>query len=1153
MRFTRIPLIATLLAGALSLLVILPAIAQSTQGVETDGRLSVAGALEVQVYQNIADIRARGLAAATTAFVATTANSDGETNRRVESSTTPGPVDTVARGDQAMGLSDTADSGTDAYDYGRIPDPRNTYFDGNLYVSNKDTAYNTILITAQVADSRSNDALVRNDDDADETDDPATAIDETRDGWAAPVVTGAEWDCVIAEVENTRSGRKAKVALHAVRSVTAGSPPNEVTTVGDSTVASGSAVYQGILTVWDRSVDRVQEGNSECNNLPVADPVVNSDPAADAWKTAYADESPPVPAQPAAVVAARDGDVIEITVKGVRGRLLLTVDGDAPTVTGLSPEDGGTTNSDRVTLGFTVNDDGAGLRFDSEDGSSVDGDSSPANGDKDQRFNEPLTIADADPSTPAAWDAPTDATSTIQGATEDIQVYYVGGDSITDGTPDVDQEDTQHTLGVQPNEADEEISGYGTSGWTQVALGRSYRLSMVLNSQAFDDYEWMVVARDRVGNSYWTDGDDDEDGPQPFTFTLDDEDPMVNNVRTGVKFDASSSPPKEKADRSWVALTVVNEDTTAEPDRVDRSSVDASDFTVSGATVVEAVVPTTKKACKTTDDPDTPADERANNVYNIDGSGDFDNCDFDPRATIYLRLSEELEADQKPTVQMLGGVFRDVAGNPNTVVQLTGGKVQDKIAPRVSITVTASGEATNRPATNSKGEFTIRVTSDEDLRRFPTIYFAEIDGSKEPAGDVETGDVATSLQVAAVESVTPTELERNVWERKVDSDDLPGSGSRLIAVLVTAEDEVQNKGNSAGWTDSDDGGGASDNDRLDFKKLADGGYLIEIDNALAVPAAADVTVQPAVSGESKVTESLTPYVEIKFDGEKNEYGIDNRDGSGTFFKADAGEDEDPIKTDSHEGVTLTKLTVDGEDRLADVRRVGSAKGQFILAFVEGLSLGKHEVVYAARDDVGNEFTANSAGDKERSFSFTVRARAGYKVNIRPGWNLISLPGTPTNPAVSAVLDDLQANTALSYQSGEWLSALRGEDGEWQGTLEQIEGGYGYWIQTTAAETITAVIPPTLPNQVLPTVPITSGWNLVGVIDAAQKSAGSTTDPDTYFVNVSWRVAYGFDTQGSRWTKILPAPSSNDVGSNNEAIANGKGYWVWSTEPGTLVP
>ena len=1135
MRFTRIPLIATLLAGALSLLVVLPAIAQSTLGVETDGRLSVAGALQVQVYDNIADIRARGIAAVATANrfglnSATPPLPTGETNP------------TIGRGDEALGLRDSTDN--TASDYSRVPDPRNTYFDGNLYVSNDDDAYNTILITAQVADSRDNSALrTRTNRVADPAADPP--LDAITDGWASRQ-DGATYDCVVAEARNTRSGRTANVMLFAVGSEVV----STVRYAGDSSVSSGSYVYQGVLTVWDRSTDRVEELNSACTNDPVADPEIETDPNEDPWVSTEGTGT-----QPAAVVAARDGDTIEITVEGIRGRLLLTVDGDAPTVTGLSPEDGGTTNSSRVTLGLTVSDDGAGLRFDSEDGSSGDGDSSPANGDNDQRFNEPLTIADSDPSTPTVWDSSPDATSTIQGATEDIQVYYVaGGTGVTDGTPDDTSEGEEHTLGHQPNVPAEEFSGYGTSGWTQVDFGRSYRLSMVLNSQAFDSYEWMVVARDRAGNSFTTDGDDDKSGPQPFTFTLDDENPIVNNVRTGVRFDASSSPPKEKADRSWIALTVVNEETTTDADRVDRSSVDASDFTVSGSTVVEAFVPTTKRACKTTDDPDTAADERANNVYDINGSGDFDNCDFEPRATIYLRLSEPLEADETPVVQMLGGVFRDVAGNPNEVRQLTGANVDDKIAPGVSVTVTASGEATNRPATNSKGEFTIRVTSDEDLRRFPTVYFVEMDGNKDEPGDVESGDAAPNLLVKSFDSITPTELERNVWERKIkaDSGDLPGSGSRLIAVLVAAEDSEGNRGNSAGWTPSDMGT-AGVGTKLDFKKLADGGYLIEIDNALAAPVAANVTVQPSVQGESKITESLTPYVEIKFEGEKNEYGIDNRGGAGTFYRADAGDDEDPIKTDSHEGVTLTKLTVDGEDRLADVRRVGSEKGRFILAFVEGLSLGKHEVVYAAKDDVGNEFSANSAGAKERSFSFTVRARAGYKVNIRPGWNLISLPGTPTNPAVSAVLEGLQANTALSYQNGEWLSALRGEDGEWQGTLEQIAGGYGYWIQTTAAETVTVVIPPTLPNQVLPTVPITSGWNLVGVIDAGQRSAGTTQDPDTYFVNVSWRVAYGFDTAGSRWTKILPAPSSGDVGSNNEAIANGKGYWLWSTEPGTLVP
>ena len=1096
MRFTRIPLIATLLAGALSLLVVLPAIAQSTLGVQTDGRQSAAGAFEVQVYQNIADIRARGVAAGAAAAAVSNTDAIVEFTAGTAETTT-----TVRRGDQPLGLRDMTDDVTN--DYSHIPDPRNTFFNNNLYVSNDKDAFNTILITATVPDR----ASVTRNNDVGATDDTSTPdVDESSDGWTTPVVGSsytdptASYDCATAEAKNTRSGEKASVVLFRA---------------GDRS-ATSEDVYQGIVVIRDRGEEsgRVQELDSVCRSAPLADPEIDTRPDQDAWMTSVSG------AQPAAVVPARDGDTIEVTVTGVQGRIVLTVDGDKPTVEDVRPESGGTTNSARVTLGFTASDDGAGLRFDSEDGASGDGDSSPANGDNDQRYNEPLTVDGGN------------------GKTQDISVYYAQG-SLTDTDANTD--------GVQ-YDADEEFSRYGSNGWTQITLGRAYSLSMTLNSQAFSGYEWQVQVTDRVGNSFTTDSDDDKDGDQPFKFTLDNEDPKIQEVRTGVKFDSGASPAREKADRSWIALTIVNEDTEDNADRVDRSSVSASDFTVSGSTVVDAVVPTTKLDC--TDDASPSGDER---VKDIDG-----NCtDFEPRARIYLQLSEPLDADETPTIQVLGGVFQDVAGNSNIVQQIRGSAVVDKIAPGVSITVTATGEATNRPATDEDGEFTIRVTSDEDLARFPLIWIATIGDTADANAD---DDVADDLYIIEHQRYRPTELERNVWERKIKANDsnLPGTGPRLLAVLVNAEDEEDNQGNSAGWkganmsgepmegVDTADSENIKPNTALDFQKLDDGGYLIEIDpNNLAAP-----TVQIKPDKSPKVTESLTPYLEITFTGERNEYGIS--DGTTTFYKAAAGEDEDPIKTDSHEAIELTKLEVDGVDRKDDARRVDSNKGQFILAFVEGLSIGKHTVVYAAKDDVGNELAANSAGDREGKFTFEVKARAGYEVDIRPGWNLISLPGTPTNPSVSATMSGLRANTVLSYQNGEWLSAIRGDDDEWQGTLEQIVGGYGYWVQTTSAETIKTVIPPTLPNQVLPTVPITSGWNLVGVIDPEQRAEGTTSDPDRYFVNVSWRVAYGFDTAGSRWMKILPAPSTDD-GVNDAMIKNGAGYWLWSTEPGTLVP
>ena len=55
MRFTKIPLIATLMAVALSLLIVLPTLAQ-VSGDRTDGRLSVGQYVDVRVADNVDDL-----------------------------------------------------------------------------------------------------------------------------------------------------------------------------------------------------------------------------------------------------------------------------------------------------------------------------------------------------------------------------------------------------------------------------------------------------------------------------------------------------------------------------------------------------------------------------------------------------------------------------------------------------------------------------------------------------------------------------------------------------------------------------------------------------------------------------------------------------------------------------------------------------------------------------------------------------------------------------------------------------------------------------------------------------------------------------------------------------------------------------------------
>ena len=707
---------------------------------------------------------------------------------------------------------------------------------------------------------------------------------------------------------------------------------------------------------------------------------------------------------------------------------------------------------------------------------------------------------------------------------------------------------------------------------------------MRIVGQPFDTYYWQVSAKDRVGNKATTDSDEDTNGNQPFSFKVDDAGPIAESARTGIGYKAGEG---EIRGRSWIALNFVNEDRGGE-DRIDASTVAPSDFTVEGHAVMNVVVPSDKQVCKgdvvdtlgADDEVDetfprgTDEEEDAKNITALDLGPEgtkpavegepigedpetdpgkaavtaAKDCLFEPRARIYLELADELASDEEPTIQLLGGAFKDIAGNNNVTDSFD---AEDNIAPGVSITITSSSGTTSRAATDADGSFTVRVTSDEDLGRFPRLFFATIKGTL-------ASGVASDLQIADVtdgEGISLTEKETNTWEKKInaDSDDIPSGGNRIVAAIITATDENQNSGNSAGWKGS---GKPADNHALDFKKLDAGGFLLEIDTRLE-PAEIEVLPSTDPGKTFNETESMNPYIQIEF-SEPDEYGIgadggctDKDDDSDTGVddnladcaeKADIGSG-DSSKTDSHAGVTISALTLNGEDRLAEIVQVNSST--YVLA-VTGLAIGEYEIVYTAMDDVGNEV-------EDVDFTFDVLERQPYDIELQPGWNLISVPGDPFNPAIGAVIGaDLKADTVLGYQSGEWVTSVRNDDGRWQGTLTDIQGGYGYWVRTTVVETIETVIPPTLPTSVLPTVPIISGWNLVGVVDAAQRSIGEDVgeDADEYLTSLknTWRVAYSFETQLNQWAKLLPGTDGVEA-----TMLNGKGYWLWNTRPGTLVP
>jgi hypothetical protein len=307
------------------------------------------------------------------------------------------------------------------------------------------------------------------------------------------------------------------------------------------------------------------------------------------------------------------------------------------------------------------------------------------------------------------------------------------------------------------------------------------------------------------------------------------------------------------------------------------------------------------------------------------------------------------------------------------------------------------------------------------------------------------------------------------------------------------------------------------------------------------------------TGTSTETETANPFIKIDF-SEGKEYNIANTtDPLDAGDKLDFGTPAVSVEIDSHNGVTLTKLALEDQDgNETDLLGTeGSVDSDSFVLALSGLSTGDYTIIVNGTDAVGNK---RATDDK---FNFTVKARSAYEVGLNPGWNLISLPATPSDPSIDAVLPSSHpAITVLTFVGGEWKTAVRGTDGNWEGTISQMTSEEAYWVQTGAFTPIKTLIPERNPATVLPAIPIVAGWNLVPMVDLGQakpptqtelasNTTGKGLDAKVYFASITWTVAYGFDTQGNAWRKITD--------TTGDFVGQGKGYWVWATKSGQLVP
>lgn len=511
--------------------------------------------------------------------------------------------------------------------------------------------------------------------------------------------------------------------------------------------------------------------------------------------------------------------------------------------------------------------------------------------------------------------------------------------------------------------------------------------------------------------------------------------------------------------------------------------------------------------------------------------------------SVYLTVPA-MASDARPDVR-LSGPIDDLAGNTRQ-----GGlrveQAQDGISPTIELTVNPDYH---------QSEVTIEVSSNEALLTAPTIRLSR-DGQDDTAN--APGQGVSGLSAA---TLVGSDLYRATFKAPVQ----PFAYNVNVDVLDTSANP-----RSAGKAKADD----------------DDATTIEIDKSLPAQTSVTLPGQAAITTiDSDKTYAVTtrnPFITIEWDSEGKEYGriTDNKGTDATSddtaeltndaadIAAVADDANLSFKSlDTHGTVDFTNLKIKVGDETYDVNTpTGDATGartsvaidedtsytfnvtkptkNRLLIAIRGMDLGDYELSFNGQDELSNTLKSDV------KIKFEVKDPEPFEVKLTPGWNLVSLPASPQMTGINDVIPaDHPASVVITYDpkvAGGWLSATRGEDGMFAGTLNEITGGVGYWIFTESFQSIKVPVVAVGGGGVvpLPTVNLVEGWNLLPVLDiTGTKKSGDDLRTATSYVRGDILRAYEYDASTDRYTVV----------ADSDNLQVGTGYWVYMSKAKVLVP
>ena len=512
-------------------------------------------------------------------------------------------------------------------------------------------------------------------------------------------------------------------------------------------------------------------------------------------------------------------------------------------------------------------------------------------------------------------------------------------------------------------------------------------------------------------------------------------------------------------------------------------------------------------------------------------------------AHVFLKLEDELASDARPIVGIAEGEeVEDLAGNSTNRQKLGFVQIKDGIAPRLTVTLSGGsgiGTGSEGPNRLTKDAIDVRITSDEPLQGAPRVVvvceglnWTESVGGRDVERDVD--DFIANRNGAFPSK--PQEPRGTDYTCGYDAD-----GDGMDDPFKLTEDIADSRpgevweytwrnpaGSTTGLRDGELVVVAYGRDRSRYDRygedvsnwaVATDGFGLDTKfEGAIVPNG--VRVHPA---DGAKTSEARPFVLIEF-----------------------------LETNS---VKLNSMLFDGVEVFDEIQDLGDNR---FLYWPLSMNRGQHTVDVGARDSAGNNF--------EFDFSFESVERGDFVLELRSGWNAVSIPVAPIYTEISAVFSEKAVQVVVGWNKGRWSIAMRRE-GAWQHNtffepLARITEGYGYWVKTSefVHQRVALVGAYCVPGKGcrggVGSPPAFPGWNFVGVLD---RDIDQTEDHfgdalrdynlEPIFAQEylgEYKVAFTWEATRDRFEPLL----------RHDPMMIGDGVWVYydsSIEPRSFTP